>query len=98
MLSWANAYPVPNPRLCQSLARMWGMPYSVRRISAHRPGVRAPARGAEMATSAPVARRQAADLRMRPPGGVVREVGLLGKSVLEPTAEGRACIGGLRSP
>src|SRR5437016_12341582 len=86
MLSWANAYPVPNPRLCQSLARMWGMPYSVRRISAHRPDVWPPARGAEMATSTPVTRRQTTDLRMSPSGDVVREIVLLGKCVVEPTA------------
>src|SRR5438093_8264099 len=97
MLSWANAYPVPNPRLCQSLARMWGMPYSVRRISAHRPDVWPPARGAETATSTPVTRRQTTDLRMSPSGVVVREIVLLGKFI-EPTARVCARIGHLRSP
>src|SRR5882724_9259670 len=77
---------------------MWGMPYSVRRISAHRPDLWPPARGAETATSTPVTRRQTTDLRMNPSGVVVREIVLLGKSVLEPTARVCARIGHMRSP
>src|SRR5947208_11246505 len=84
--------------LSQSLARMCGIPYLVRPITAHRPEFWPPARGAETATSTPVTRRQTTDLRMSPSGVVVREIVLLGKFVLEPTARVCARIGHMRSP